>query len=146
MSMMTYEPYRLLNRVSDFNRLFGDLASRFDTEDTAAGYDWTPAVDIKEEDNRYLIHADVPGVKADDIDVSLEDGVLTIKGSRNYENEETKDGYKRVERVRGDFYRRFSLPDTADHTRVSAKCKDGVLEVAIEKQEKVLPKKITVES
>jgi len=145
MNMIHYEPYRLLNRAGDFNRLFADLLPGYEQEESAADYDWTPAVDLKEEDNRYLIHADVPGVKAENIDVSLEDGVLTIKGNRNYENQGTKDGYTRVERVHGDFYRRFNLPDTADMDKVSAQCKDGVLEIAIEKQHKVSAKKITVQ-
>jgi len=145
MNMIHYEPYRLLNRAVDFNRLFSELLPSYEREETAAGYDWAPAVDFKEENNRYIIHADIPGVKAEDIDVSLENGVLTIKGSRKYENEETKDGYTRIERVHGDFYRRFNLPDTADQDKVSAQCKDGVLEIAIEKQHKVLPKKITVQ-
>jgi len=146
MSLMNYEPYRLLNRSNDFSRLFNDFFPRVVSRDTAAVHDWTPAVDIKEEDGRYLIHADVPGIKPEDIDVSLEDGVLTIKGERKFDNEETKDGYKRVERVRGSFHRRFSLPDTADQNKVSAKYSDGVLEVSIEKQEKLQPKKITVNS
>lgn len=146
MNMVHYEPYRLLNRVGDFNRLLGDFFPRMDDEETATGYDWSPAVDIKEEDNRYLIHADVPGIKPEDIDVSMEDGVLTIKGERKFDKEEDKNGYRRIERVRGSFYRRFSLPDTADQNKVSAHCKDGVLEVTIEKQEKLQPRKITVKS
>ena len=146
MSMINYNPYRTMNRVGDFNRIFGDFLPRMENTDTTTGYDWSPAVDIKEEDGRYIIHADLPGIKAEDIDVSVEDDVLTIRGERKFDNEETKDGYKRIERMRGSFYRRFSLPDTADQNKVSAECKDGVLEVAIEKQEKVLPKKITVKS
>lgn len=146
MNMIHYEPYRLLGRAGDFNRLLSGFFPRMDDEETTAGYDWSPAVDIKEEDNRYLIHADVPGIKPEDIDVSMEDGVLTIKGERKFDKEEDKEGYKRIERVRGSFYRRFSLPDTADQNKVSAHCKDGVLEVTIEKQEKLQPKKITVKS
>ena len=147
MSMIHYEPYRMVTRDGDIGRLFDAFNAflpRYEREDTAAGYDWSPAVDIKEADGSYTIHADVPGIAPEDIDVSLEDGVLTIRGERKFDREETKDGYKRVERVRGAFYRRFSLPDTADQEKVTAKCKDGVLEVVIEKQEKVLPKKITV--
>ena len=78
------------------------------------------------------------------IDISVEDGVLTIRGERKFDNEEDKNSYKRIERVRGTFFRRFNLPDTADQNKVTAKCKDGVLEVVIEKQEKVLPRKITI--
>jgi HSP20 family protein len=146
MSMIQYNPYRTAFRNSDFNRLFNGLFPRFEEEETVTGYDWAPAVDIKEEDHCYAIHADVPGINPEDIDVSLEDGVLTISGERKFDNEEEKQGYKRIERLRGTFFRRFSLPDTADQNKVKAKCKDGVLEVIIEKQEKILPKKITVDS
>jgi len=74
----------------------------------------------------------------------MEDGILSIRGERKFENEEEREGYKRVERVRGSFYRRFSMPDGADADAISAKCKDGVLEIVIPKQVKVLPKRIEV--
>ena len=144
MTMIPYNPYRTMMRNNELGRLFDSLLPRFDDDQTATGYDWTPAVDIKEEDHRYIIHADVPGIQPEDIDVSLEDDVLTIRGERKLDKEEEKEGYKRIERVRGSFFRRFNLPDTADQNKVTAKCKDGVLEVVIEKQEKVLPKKITI--
>ena len=99
----------------------------------------------KEEDDRYVIHVDLPGVEAKAIDIALEDGVLAISGERNTVSEESKDGYRRIERVRGKFYRRFSLPDTANQDGVSARCEAGVLEVAIEKQARALPRKIKVD-
>ncbi|MEE8321866.1 MAG: Hsp20/alpha crystallin family protein [Gammaproteobacteria bacterium] len=105
---------------------------------------WRPAVDIKEETDRFVIHADLPGVDPKDIDITMEGGMLTIKGERQSESREETDGYKRVERVAGTFYRRISLPDTADADRIGAKGKNGVLEVIIPKQEKVQPRKITV--
>ncbi|MCW8963794.1 MAG: Hsp20/alpha crystallin family protein [Gammaproteobacteria bacterium] len=146
MSMISYNPYRSSLRGADLNRLFNGLFPRMEEEETAAGYDWSPAVDIKEEGNCYAIHADVPGIKPEDIDISVEDGVLTIRGERKFDNEEDKDSYKRIERARGTFFRRFNLPDTADQNKVTAKCKDGVLKVVIEKQDKVLPRKITIHS
>ena len=144
MSLIQYNPYRPSIRNNDFNRLFNSLFSDHEEEKTTTNYDWSPAVDIKEEANSYVIHADVPGLKPEDIDISLEDDVLTIHGERKIDNEEEKEGYKRIERVRGTFFRRFNLPDTADQNKVTANCKDGVLEVIIQKQEKVLPKKITI--
>ena len=147
MSLVHYEPWTLLNQLQ------GEMGRMFDTRTRSGGdgsqraaSDWVPAVDIREEDERYVIHADVPGVEAKDIDVSMEDGILSIRGERKFENEESREGYKRVERVRGSFYRRFSLPDSTDAESVSAKCKDGVLEIAIPKQVKVLPKRIEVQS
>ncbi|MFP4244636.1 MAG: Hsp20/alpha crystallin family protein, partial [Ectothiorhodospira sp.] len=107
--------------------------------------DWVPAVDIREEKDAYVLHADVPGVDPKAIEVHMENGVLTIRGDRKEESTEERENYKRVERVRGSFYRRFSLPDTADAERISARSVNGVLEVRIPKQEKVQPRRITVE-
>jgi HSP20 family protein len=148
MTLMRYEPYRSVSQLNrDINRMF-DSYLRDDSE--AAGstpvYDFAPAVDIREEPARYVLHADLPGVKADDIDISLEDGVLTIRGERKLEKNVEAAGYKRVERMHGSFYRSFTLPDTADHEGVAAAFKDGVLEVSIKKQEKAKPKKITVQA
>ena len=115
-----------------------------DSEETTTASDWVPAVDIKEEAEQFLIHADIPGVNPKDIDVHMEDGVLTISGKRESETSEDKHGYHRTERVRGTFLRRFTLPDTANAEKIVAECKHGVLEVSIPKQEKVKPKKIDV--
>ena len=92
----------------------------------------------------FVIHADIPGVKPEEIDISMEDGVLTIRGEKKSEAKTEKEGYKRVERTYGSFYRRFSLPDTANADAISAASKHGVLEVVIPKREAVQPKKISV--
>ncbi|KTC77891.1 Hsp20/alpha crystallin family protein [Legionella brunensis] len=105
---------------------------------------WAPAVDIKEEDNRFVVLADIPGVKKEDIHVSLEKNMLTIQGERYFEKKETKENYSRVERTQGQFYRRFSLPETADGTKISAKCNNGVLEITIPKKEIAPEKQIKV--
>ncbi len=103
-------------------------------------------VDIKEEADKFVILADIPGVKPEDIEVNMEDGVLTIKGEKHSENKTEENGYKRVERTFGTFYRRFSLPDTADPEGITAKTKHGVLELVIPKREAAQPKKIKVEA
>jgi HSP20 family protein len=107
---------------------------------------WRPAVDIREEENRFVILADLPGVDPKDIDITMEQGVLSIKGERVSDKEESHEGYKRVERVRGTFYRRFSLPDSADAERIEAKGKDGVLEIVLPKLEKEQARRISVKS
>jgi HSP20 family protein len=76
----------------------------------------------------------------------MENGILTIKGQRKSESKDEREGYKRIERQWGSFYRRFSLPDSADAEKINAKCKNGVLEIVIPKQEKIAPRKINVES
>ena len=148
MSLLRYEPWGVLNQLhSDIDRLFDKRLGRY-SEDNGqlTTSDWVPAVDIKEEKDRYVIHADVPGVDPKDIDVRMENGVLSIKGARLAETRDEREGYKRVERVRGSFFRRFSMPDTVDADRISAKSRHGVLEIVIPKQEKVQPKQIEVAS
>lgn len=147
MTIVRYEPWSLLNQLQGSMGRMLDPNTRYaDDESPLTTSDWVPAVDIKEEDERYVIHADIPGVEAKDIDVNMEDGILSIRGQRESRSEEEREGYKRVERVRGSFYRRFSLPDGADSESISAKYKDGVLEILIPKQVKVLPKRIEVQS
>ena len=151
MSLIRYEPWSLLDRFQDeLNRLSrNDLSLRDDINGDSSNIvtsHWRPAVDIKEEENRFVIQADVPGVDPKDIEITMENGVLTLKGERSSDKEETGEGYTRVERVRGTFYRRFSLPDTADADNIEAQGKNGVLEIVLPKHEKVQPRKITVKS
>nr|WP_221067021.1 Hsp20/alpha crystallin family protein [Methylomagnum ishizawai] len=142
MAMTRYEPWSLLNQLQrELERSFE--GSRAGT-DTAATAEWTPAVDIKEEVNRYVLWADLPGVSPEHIDITMENGILTLKGERSTEAKVQREGIKRVERVFGTFYRRFSLPDTADSDGISARCSNGVLEISIPKKAAVQPKKINV--
>ena len=146
MVIMRYEPLNLLNQLQrEVDRLFD--TSRFgDAENGHRLVDWAPAVDIKEESNQFIIRADLPGVPLKDIEVTLENGMLSLKGQRVSESDEQTDQYRRVERVRGTFLRRFSLPDVADAEKVSAKCRDGVLEVIVPKREAAQPRKIAIAS
>ena len=147
MTLMRYEPFNLLSQFQrEVNRLLD--ASRFGDEETGHSLvaDWAPAVDIKEEPNQFVIHADLPGVEVKDIDIALENGVLTLKGQRAMEQREESKNYRRVERVRGTFLRRFSLPDAVDAEKVTAKCRDGVLEVLVPKRETAQPRRIAIES
>jgi HSP20 family protein len=145
MALTRYEPWGMLNQLHrEMDRLFaGQYPSLGEEAATAAN--WVPAVDIKVEDDRYIIHADLPGVDPKDIDITMEQGVLTIQGTRETVNKEESDKYTRTERVSGSFFRRFTLPDSADIEKISAKSSNGVLELVIPKQEKVQPRKISVE-
>ena len=141
MTIMRYEPWSLLNQLQK------QLESSYDdsgSEGSISTAEWVPAVDIKEEDDKFVLLADIPGVKPEDIEVHMEAGVLTVKGEKESVTE--KDDYKRIERSSGSFYRRFNLPDSADGDAINAKCKLGVLEIIIPKREAVKPKKITVTS
>ncbi|MGM0554553.1 MAG: Hsp20/alpha crystallin family protein [Pseudomonadota bacterium] len=142
MAMMRYEPWSLLGQLS---RELGRMPDMPGSEEPAVTSDWSPAVDIREESDAYVVEADVPGVDPKDIELHMENGVLTLRGERKHESEEEKEGYKRVERMRGTFFRRFSLPDTADADNISARSKNGVLEVRIPKQARVQPRRIEIE-
>ncbi len=146
MNVTRYEPWGLMNQLhNEMNRLYR-LDPGVDGDANVAATDWVPAVDIKEEPNRFVIHADVPGVDTKDIEITMEDGTLTLKGERKSETREEHDGYRRVERVSGQFFRRFTLPDTADSEGVSAHGNNGVLEISIPKQPKAQPRRITVKA
>jgi HSP20 family protein len=141
MAIVRYQPWGLLNQLQkELERGYQSNAG----EGSVATAEWAPAVDIKEESDKFVLHADIPGVKPEAIDISMENGVLTVKGEKKTEATTEQEGYKRVERSFGSFYRRFSLPDTADAEAISAKSKHGVLEIVIPKRAAVQPKKINV--
>jgi HSP20 family protein len=113
-------------------------------EEQIAVPEWAPLVDISEDDKEYLIKAELPEVKREDVKVTAEEGTLTIMGERKFEKEEKGKKYHRVERAYGSFGRSFSLPDDASPAKVSADFKDGVLSVHLVKTEKPKPKQIEV--
>ena len=117
-----------------FNQFFAD----------DSGNGWAPRVDVREEESRYVILADVPGVNPADIEISMDKGVLTIKGERKSENTAENGKLTRVERRYGSFQRSFALPDSADADAITATGKNGVLEVAIPKKAQAAPRKIVV--
>ena len=146
MKLTRYDPWRMMDDWrQEMGRVFNPLMHEDDLSHVV-GEEWMPAVDIKEEKDAFVIVADIPGVDPKDIEVHMEHGILTIKGEKESEKKEEKEGYKRVEREWGSFYRRFSLPDTANADKISAKSKHGVLEITIPKHEKVQPRKISVDS
>lgn len=147
MAIRHYEPFHTLNQLQrEVNRLF-EVNPLWRTQDEAdlATSDWIPAVDIKEDSDRFVIYADVPGVEAKDIEITLDNGTLTLKGHRESNKPEERQNYKRVERVRGSFLRRFTLPNTTDAAKVSARSQNGVLELVIPKSQQAQTRKITVE-
>lgn len=146
MNMIRYQPWRTLSDLhSEVNRLFENPLARMPEDETTA-CDWIPSVDVREEDERFVLHADLPGIDPKDINITMESGVLTIRGERKTESTTTDHGYRRVERATGQFYRRFTLPDTVDSEGVKAHGTNGVLEIIIPKQAKVQPRRISVEA
>jgi len=144
MNIVRYEPWRLMGRLHrEIDQLFGDaFATESDGNKVIA---WTPSVDVHEEPDRYTVRADLPGVEAKDIEVTAADGVLTIRGTRRIEKRENQKGYERLERIAGDFLRRFSLPENARAEDIKAKHNNGVLEVMIPKTPVVEPRRVSVE-
>jgi len=142
---------RHLSLLSELQKEMGSLLGRrpifpTDSDDTGTVInEWIPLVDIKEENNRFILQAELPGIDPKDIEIEMENGILTIKGEKFTESEKQSEDYARIERYSGKFYRRFSLPDTADGKGISAKAKHGVLEVIIPKAKKSKQKKIKIQ-
>ena len=146
MTLVRWDPFRELEEVSDrLNRMFArPAAPRTNGKETMIVADWTPSVDISETDGEYLIKAELPEVKKDDVKVTLEDGILVIQGERRREKDDKTTKYHRVERSYGSFVRSFSLPDQVDENGVKAEYKDGMLNLRIPKSEKAKPRAIEV--
>lgn len=147
MEMTRYRPGRSLRDLTgELNRLLDapwfDGNLDFSTVETSQ---WVPAVDIREEPERFIVEADIPGVSPEDIEVTMENGVLSIRGERRYEKDSSEGGARRVERAHGMFYRRFALPDTADPENVKARGDNGVLVIEIGKRESARSRRIPVE-
>ena len=145
MSLIRYNnPWNLFNQLQR-ELVNPELGKLNDDDASVATANWAPSVDISENDKAFTLVADIPGVNPDDIDISMEKGVLTIKGERNTENIEEKENYRRVERQSGSFYRRFTLPDSADAEKIAAKSEHGVLTITIPKQEVAVSRRIEIQ-
>ena len=146
MNVVRWDPFRELEDMSDrLNRVFGRLSVRRESgKETMTVADWIPVVDISETDAEYLIKAELPEVKKEDVKVTVQEGVLMIHGERRQEKEEKGKKYHRVERSYGSFVRSFTVPDDVDETKVRAESKDGLLHLHLPKCEKAKPKAIEV--
>lgn len=146
MNLVKWDPFRELEDVSNrLNRLFArSLVKAEPASDILPLNDWIPTTDISETDTAYLIKAEIPGVNKEDVKVTLQDGMLTIKGERRQEKEEKDKKFHRIERSYGSFLRSFRMPDDADESAVKAEFKDGMLNVTLAKSEKAKPKAIEV--
>ena len=145
MNLTRFEPWSIVDMLHrDLDRLAARHIQAGDSD--AVVTDWVPAVDIIEEKERFVLRADVPGVAPADIEVSMDAGILTVAGQRVQEARSDDAGLQRMERASGRFFRRFSLPDTADAENISAQCRNGILEVSIPKQPQVQARRIEVEA
>ncbi len=140
-----FQPWRAVNRLHrDVDRFFLPLRFPGVPAKSTADAAWVPAVDIREEDDRFVIHADVPGVDPKELNITMEQNVLCLQGTRETHATESDGGVHRAERVRGQFRRSFSLPETADPEGIAAQYRDGVLELAIAKRRQAEPRRIEI--
>ena len=145
MSRIRFEPWSLADLVQrDLDRVGARRAGRAEAETPVIN--WTPPVDIVEEHARFVLRADLPGVDPSDIDLSMDEGFLSISGERKAGDRSDVDGIERYERKTGRFLRRFSLPETADADAITAKYDKGVLEITVPKLADVQPRRITVDA
>ena len=146
-ALTRWDPFKEMEELqSRFAKLFGQPPARETNggKELMTVAEWAPAVDISEDEKQWLVKADLPEVKKEDVKVTVEDGVLAITGERRFEKEEKDRKYHRVERAYGTFLRSFTLPDGADGAKVAAEFKDGVLQVRLPKSEKAKPKAVEV--
>jgi HSP20 family protein len=149
MAIVRWEPFRDLVSIQDrMNRIFDEAfrgVTRAGTEqDWALGGSWAPAVDIYEHDGDLVLKAELPGVDPKDVDVRVENNVLTLRGERKFESEVKRENYHRVERAYGTFSRSFTLPNVVDTDKIKADFKDGVLRVVLPQREEAKPKQISI--
>ena len=147
MAVVRYEPWSVVSQLqNEINRVFGSLN---DTDSNSATSEWSPAVDVREFTDRFQLLLDIPGVDPKDVEITLDNGILTVAGNRSEEKAIGTNGadqpqQQRIERRLGRFHRRFILPDTADAENVNASGRHGVLEIVIPKQAKAQPRRISV--
>jgi HSP20 family protein len=145
MAIVRWEPLREFSTLqNEMNRLFNTV---FDTPAANGGTTlrrWMPAMDLVETDDHFVLRADLPGLSEDDVNIEVEDRVLTVSGERKAEHELSKEGYHRVERAFGTFSRALTLPEGIDPEAVAATFDRGVLEVRIPKPEQRKPRKVSI--
>jgi HSP20 family protein len=136
MTVIRYQPWTLVNRLQrELDQVLGEAQ-----RETA----WAPAVDVREEADKFVVRADLPGVKPEQIEVTADKGILTLKGERSSEARAEDARYQRIERVVGKFERRFQLPEDVQEDAIAARFNHGVLELSIPKRAKAEPRRITV--
>lgn len=148
MSLTRYSPWTSQPALQDeikqvFEKFFGEAGEN--DQSNVVTSQWVPRVDIKEEGERFVIFADIPGVDPKDIEIHMDKGILTIKGERRVEQRSEGERFSRVERAHGVFHRRFALPDSANADGIAASGRNGVLEIVIPKRPEQTPRRIQVQ-
>ena len=145
MNLVKWDPFAELEDVSkSLNRIFGRFPARPADHEALAMADWAPTVDISETDSAYMIKGEIPGVNKEDVKVTIEDGMITMRGQRKLEKEEKDKKFHRIERSYGSFMRSFRVPDDVDENAVKAEFKDGMINVTLPKSGKSKARSINV--
>jgi HSP20 family protein len=145
MALIRWEPAREINSLqSDMNRLFNTFFDAPTATGGNGGRRWVPAMDLVETPEHFVLRADLPGLSEGDVNVELEDNVLTVSGERKFEHESRQEGYYRIERASGSFRRSLTLPEGIDPAAIQASFDKGVLEVRIPKPEERKPRKVAI--
>jgi HSP20 family protein len=143
MALIRWEPVAELNTIqNEMNRMFNTFFDQ--TAPTSSGRRWLPPMDLLETAEHYVLRADLPGLSDDDVDIQLQDNVLTVTGERNAEHEQQQEGYHRLERAFGTFSRSLTLPDGVDPDMIQAHVDRGVLEIMIPKPEQKKPRQVRI--
>jgi len=137
-------PSNLFGIQREMNRMFDNFFNSSDQGEDYALTAWSPAVDIAEHDDQYVVKMELPGVNKDEVKITLESNILTIRGEKKQEKETKKENYHRVERSYGSFQRSFTLPTTVKNDKIDAAFKDGILSISLPKAEEAKPKQIEV--
>jgi len=127
-----------------FDQAFADFGRGFESGEDVASRNWLPSVDISETDDSLLLYVELPGMTKDDVDITLENNLLSIRGERKFEKENTKENFHRIERTFGSFSRSFTLPSNVRSDEVNASFRDGLLHIEIPKAEEAKPRKIAI--
>jgi HSP20 family protein len=148
MNIIKYDPFREMRSLQDeVNRLFNSSFSRAESGDNGLTRGtWSPSVDIFENKNELVLEAEMPGVNADDVNISIENNVLTLSGERRFEKKNENDNFHRVERVYGAFTRSFTLPPTVSSENAQAEFENGVLRLKLAKREEAKPRRIEIKA
>lgn len=148
MTLVRWNPAKeLLNVEKEFNKLLNSFGRGFgfrDSEDDFENAVWSPLTDIAEDNDKYELSMDIPGVDKKDVKISFKNGALIVSGERKHESENKSSKYHRIERAYGKYYREFQLPDKIVEDKIEAKFKDGTLLVTIPKAEEAKPKEIAI--
>lgn len=145
-NLVIFDPWKELESFSnDVSRLFDSGFENLGKKNADYGTTWAPSVNIHEDENSYNVEADIPGVNKDDLNVDVDNNILTIKAERKSKDKIEKENYIRAESVYGTFARRLTIPETVDLTNIKAEYKDGVLKLTLPKKEESKPKKISID-